>query len=304
MIDSYEFYKCTLDSLTEHIVVIDATGRIQFSNQAWAEYGHKNQCALPGGWDGVNYLDVCDAAAASGEDFGRDAATGIRDVLQSRTESYVLEYPCHAPDDKRWFMMTVKPLKFRGDTMCVIAHRDITRRRVTEEALAAQSRLDGLTGIANRRTFDEFLNTEWSRCARQQQPLTLALLDIDHFKLVNDHYGHQAGDDCLIKISAVLDSQKKRPGDLCARYGGEEFAYVFGNSTSENALVVVGKLLECIRMLGIPNKSSPTAGIVTASVGLATIYPKVGENSSQLIGAADKLLYLAKSQGRDQVVLR
>ena len=304
VIDSYGFLKVTIDSLTEQIVVIDSTGLIRFVNRAWTEFDQQRNCVIVTDWRAFNYLRVCEVAAASGDSFGLNAADGIRQLISDKRGTFVLEYPCHSPDEKRWFLMTAKHMEFQGEDFFLITHRDITRKRLAEDALEALSRLDGLTGIANRRAFNEFLNSEWSRCARQKQPVTLALIDIDHFKLVNDHYGHQAGDDCLVQIAALMSSQKNRPGDLCARYGGEEFAYVFGNTTSENAQVVVDQILSGIRMLGIPNHGSAVGSVVTASAGLATIYPDASGDKSELIKSADHLLYLAKSRGRNQVALR
>jgi diguanylate cyclase (GGDEF)-like protein len=303
MIESYAFLKLTIDSLTEHIVVIDTTGLIRFTNRAWVEYGRDNACLTPSSWEGVNYLGVCDSAATSGDEFGLHAAAGIRSLAQNKIGVFTLEYPCHSPEEKRWFMMTAKPMEYGEDTLLLITHHDISARKLAEEAVAALSRLDGLTGIANRRTFDDFLDSEWSRCARQRLPLSLAMIDVDYFKRVNDLYGHPVGDDYLKQIAAALDSQKKRPGDLCARYGGEEFAYVLGNTTSTSAHVVIDKLIHAIQLLKLPNEGAPSGDMVTFSVGLATLYPDADGDKRVLIEAADRLLYSAKDRGRNQVAM-
>nr|WP_315484419.1 sensor domain-containing diguanylate cyclase [uncultured Undibacterium sp.] len=302
MINTHEFLSITINSLTEHIVVIDSTGLIRFINRSWLDFAHDNSCLTKPDWEDVNYLSVCDAAAASGDTFGLNASTGLRKLIHEKRDSFVLEYPCHSPEEKRWFMMTAKPMLFQSETFFLVTHHDVTARKMAEEAIEALSRIDGLTKIANRRTFDEFFDGEWSRCARQQLPITLAMIDVDYFKLVNDKYGHHIGDECLVKIAAALDSLKKRPGDLCARYGGEEFIYVFGNTSSENALVVIDKLISAVHALGIPNLDSPIGPIVTVSAGLATIIPKIGANKEALIESADLLLYEAKRRGRNQVV--
>jgi diguanylate cyclase (GGDEF)-like protein len=290
--------------LTDRIVVTDANGLIRFVNRAWTAFGQQNQCSITSDWTNINYLHVCDAAAASGDDFGLNASNGIRQLFNDRNGVFSLEYPCHSPVEKRWFLMTARYMEYQGAPFFLITHKDTTRRKLAENALEELSRKDGLTGLANRRAFDEFFDSEWSRCARQKQPLTLALIDIDHFKLVNDHYGHQAGDDCLVKIAAFMTSQKNRPGDMCARYGGEEFAYVFGNTTSENALLVINQLLKGVRHLGIPNAESPVDTVVTVSAGLATIYPDATVDKKTLIESADQQLYLAKSRGRNQVTFQ
>jgi diguanylate cyclase (GGDEF)-like protein len=303
MIESYAFLKLTIDTLTEHIVVIDATGLIRFTNRAWVEYGRDNACLTPPSWEGVNYLSVCDGAASSGDEFGLHAAAGIRNLVRNKHDVFSLEYPCNSPEEKRWFMMTAKPMECDGESFLLITHHDITARKLAEEAVAALSRLDGLTGIANRRSLDDFLDSEWSRCARQQLPLSLAMMDVDYFKQVNDHYGHPTGDDYLRQIAVALDSQQKRPGDLCARYGGEEFAYVLGNTTSTNARVVIDKLLHSIQLLKLPNEGAASGDMVTVSVGLATLYPDTDGDKRVLIEAADRLLYSAKDRGRNQVAM-
>lgn len=114
-------------------------------------------------------------------------------------------------------------------------------------------------------------------------------MEIDHFKLLNDHYGHPSGDACLVKIGEKLNKIKKRPGDIFARYGGEEFAFVFDNATSKQALVPINKIVDNIRKLEIPNTMSPTDPNVTVSVGLATMFPDSGNDEKQLLKAADTI---------------
>ena len=135
-------------------------------------------------------------------------------------------------------------------------------------------------------------------------PISLAIVDLDHFKLLNDTYGHQAGDSCLKSIGQVLKTFATRPGDLCARYGGEEFAIVYGNTHLDKAQILINKLLDDIRLLNIANEKSPTLPILTASIGLSTMHPNKENNESELIKEADELLYSAKNNGRNQVFKR
>jgi diguanylate cyclase (GGDEF)-like protein len=302
MIDSYDFLKLTINSISEHIAVIDKSGLIRFINHAWQIFGQENSCLKTDDWENVNYLTVCDASAADGEEFGLSAATGIRSIINGESKYFQMEYPCHSPDASRWYMMTVSPFVFEGSLFLVISHKNITQRILAEIEVSKLSLTDQLTKTPNRRCFDQFIETELHRCARSHFPLSLAMIDIDHFKLLNDHYGHLAGDDCLVKIGALLNSIGKRPGDLCARYGGEEFAYVLGNTTQEQAMVVVSKLLAAIRALNIPNQGSSVSPCVTVSIGLATIFPDMNSDKLALIGAADQKLYAAKERGRNCVV--
>jgi diguanylate cyclase (GGDEF)-like protein len=179
------------------------------------------------------------------------------------------------------------------------------RTRKLHEAnskLASLSMTDGLTGIANRRNFDSHLEVEWKRAIREQQPLTLILVDIDHFKGYNDRYGHLAGDHCLRRIAQVLHDQASRPGDLVARYGGEEFALVLPH-TDRAARALGAQCRTAVEHLRIAHDTSPTAPWVTVSAGIASLVPARNSHSSELIALADRALYQAKQQGRNQIVL-
>jgi diguanylate cyclase (GGDEF)-like protein len=304
MIESYEFLKSVIDNLTEHIVVIDNEGNILFVNRAWITFSQNNNCLINNSWIGVNYLKTCDESATMGDELSLKAAAGIRKVINSEQELFYLEYPCHSADEKRWFVMRVTPFKHQGTFCYIISHQNITERKLAEEKVLYLSRLDGLTNLPNRRYFDEFLNNEWKRCARLKMPVSLAFIDIDHFKLLNDTYGHQAGDECLRTIGAVLKKIATRPGDLCARYGGEEFSIVFSNTTVEKLLPVVNRLIETIRGLKIPNEKAPTMPIVTISIGLTMMFPDNHTDEKELINAADLLLYSAKENGRNQLAFK
>ncbi len=301
MVESNEFLKSVLDTITEHIAVIDNQGEILFVNRGWNAFGQNNACLIESSWKGVNYLTECDKAAAMGDDFGIRAASGIRSVISAETDKFYLEYPCHSPDEKRWFMMRVTSFVIQGEKRFVISHQNITERKVAEEEVLELSRIDGLTDIANRRCFDEFLESEWRRCLRFAMPISLALIDLDHYKMLNDTYGHQSGDECLKVVAELLKKFAKRPGDLCARYGGEEFAIVYGGTSLDQAKLLVSKLLDEICLLNIANKNSPTSPILTASIGLTALYPGKENCVSELIKKADDALYLAKQKGRNRV---
>lgn len=161
--------------------------------------------------------------------------------------------------------------------------------------------LDGLTGIANRRKFDDQISVEWQRALRNQYPLALLMCDVDHFKNYNDTYGHQAGDQCLKRVAAVLTEQLKRPGDLVARYGGEEFGIILPDTTLEGAVHIAQLCRQQLESLAIENKSAVPLPYITISVGAADARP--GEHCSMnlLIQAADKALYAAKHRGRNVV---
>ena len=194
-----------------------------------------------------------------------------------------------------------------GDGFAIII-RDITARKQIELALQEANQkleqlanLDGLTQVANRRCFNDRLQSEWQRLAREQQPLSLILFDIDAFKLYNDRYGHLAGDDCLIKIAQALQKVVCRPADLAARYGGEEFVVLLPKTNLAGAIKVAQKIQQEIYNLAIPHPQSDVKEIVTVSLGISSLIPQLEVKPDTLVAYADKALYDAKEQGRDRL---
>ncbi len=162
------------------------------------------------------------------------------------------------------------------------------------------SSIDGLTGIPNRRSFDEYLAKEWGRSVREENSLSLLLIDIDFFKKYNDGYGHQGGDDCLRKVATELANTMRRSSDMVARYGGEEFAVVLPNTDIDGAVVIAEELRSAVEMLALEHEFSDVAEFVTISLGAAGIPPQSGEDSASLISLADEALYEAKAEGRNR----
>jgi len=178
------------------------------------------------------------------------------------------------------------------------ANEHLARAIETLHLISAQ---DGLTGIANRRHFDETLEREWRRAARSRRPLSLLMLDIDYFKLFNDTEGHQAGDDCIRNVAGTLSGTLHRAGDMVARYGGEEFAVLLPVTDAEHALQVAETLRSRIEALRLPHAASPL-GSVTASIGVATaVPPRDGSGRVDFVRVADAALYDAKRLGRNRV---
>ena len=167
----------------------------------------------------------------------------------------------------------------------------------------AMSRTDGLTGIANRRWFDESLAQELARAIRSQTSIGLLLMDIDCFKLFNDNYGHSAGDDCLRAVAQAVQSIVKRPPDLAARYGGEELVCILPDTDAKGVEAVGNALLDAIRGLAIPHAFSKAIDIVTVSIGGVSIIPDEATTPKQVIEAADSMLYVAKEGGRNRLTM-
>ena len=164
--------------------------------------------------------------------------------------------------------------------------------------------LDGLTQVANRRRFDNYLAQEWKRSLREKQYLSLILCDVDYFKAYNDSYGHLAGDECLQKVAQTMNAHVKRPADLVARYGGEEFVVVLPNTTVSGAQQVAITLKEQLEKLQIPHAQSLVKPYVTMSLGVASVIPRINLSLADLIACADQALYEAKRQGRNRIVMQ
>jgi len=180
----------------------------------------------------------------------------------------------------------------------------LTLRRQTA-LLTRLAMLDELTGIANRRRFGETLDAEWRRAQRTGRPLSLMMIDVDHFKAYNDFYGHPAGDACIRAVAKVLEASVRRPADFVARYGGEEFAVLLGDSDGDDgALRVADAIHRALHSTAMPHAASPVAPHVTLSIGIATSHPSGHDGPAVLVRAADQALYRAKSSGRNRTALQ
>jgi len=189
-----------------------------------------------------------------------------------------------------------------------LLRQEICDRLAAEAALQAANQelqrlahMDGLTQVANRRNFDSTLAQEWRRLAREQQPLSLILCDVDFFKRYNDTYGHQVGDDCLRNIASAISIALKRPSDLVARYGGEEFAVILPNTPLQGANHVAKEIQVAVRALGMTHIGSKVSKFVTLSIGISSVIPQSKFSPMSLVAGADRALYRAKLEGRDRI---
>jgi len=208
-------------------------------------------------------------------------------------------------DDQDWLAATVDDAQsIASELSMAMAHSFLYQELLTtNQELQKLALSDGLTSLANRRRFDKYIEDEWQRSAREQQPLSLILCDIDHFKLFNDTFGHPAGDRCLIHIARALLKVPQRPADLVARYGGEEFAIVLPNTDTKGAWRIAQSIHESIRALQIAHASSSPEAYVTVTMGVSTIIPGHDNTTQTLIRAADIALYYAKQQGRNRTYI-
>jgi diguanylate cyclase (GGDEF)-like protein/PAS domain S-box-containing protein len=191
-----------------------------------------------------------------------------------------------------------------GGAEIVLVIRDITDRKRLETELEALALQDGLTGLANRRHFDQTLDRVWRNTLNQGGEMALLLLDVDHFKQFNDSYGHQAGDDCLRAIAGCVREHVRHPGNLACRYGGEELAVILSEPGPNAAFDLAEKIRSAIAALALPHETSSSGSYVTVSIGVATAIARVGGSirmPESLLQAADHALYKAKAGGRNRV---
>ena len=215
-----------------------------------------------------------------------------------------------ADGDFVWIRDVVHVIRRDGVTTELVGFMfDISERKKMEEELLALNRKlealtlqDGLTGVANRRLFDQTLKSEWFHALRDRQPLSLIVLDIDHFKQYNDCYGHLMGDECLTKVAQALNKIPLRATDLFARYGGEEFVLLLPKASIESAVEIAEKCRRLVQDLAIPHEESSTGNVVTISVGVASLTPVPDMEPASLFELADRMLYQAKECGRNRVV--
>ncbi|HEX5354681.1 MAG TPA: diguanylate cyclase [Aquabacterium sp.] len=205
-------------------------------------------------------------------------------VVFTLMASYALER-----DERRQYLLSLRRKNLLQDLSEVQAR------------LQQLSRMDVLTGLFNRRHFQQYLQQTWQRARHGGDMVAIIMLDVDHFKRFNDRYGHPAGDQCLLRVAQALQDKLRRPGDLVARYGGEEFIAVLPHADADMALKAAQRVREAIAELGIPHEDSDTATTVTASVGVATCQARPDLREEDLIAAADSALYKAKQQGRNRV---
>lgn len=216
---------------------------------------------------------------------------------RERMQQAIAVTPINLPDSPRHCLIQI------NDVTIAVGREKLLREQTM--VLRSQTFADGLTGIANRRHFDVAIEKEMRRAIRTGTPLSLLMIDIDHFKDYNDHYGHQQGDDCLIRVAAELAAMLQRPTDLLARYGGEEFAAILPDTDAAQALRMAEVIRQHAAGLRIPHaKTGNEVKHITVSIGIATQHPQQQPTISALIGAADRALYLAKGAGRNRVMVQ
>ena len=285
-----------VDSMAEGLMIIEGTGRIQYANPACGRYLGCSPEALEKKSLGdllspqvtQEYLDYF-ARCASEPEFAPQP--GAREVVIRQSDGTLREMD-----------LTLAPMAMHETLFIGLLH-DITHHKQSENALQRAALVDPLTKIANRRHFDTFVEMEWQRAIRSGEPLSLVVLDVDHFKLYNDTFGHAAGDLALQTVAGVLQAHAPRATDLAARYGGEEFVLLFAETSPADAAALAEDIRTAVQGLCLPHPRSTTSEWITCSIGVVTMFPTQLDHVEELFIAADRAMYAAKEAGRNQVRL-
>ncbi len=301
-----QFLQSVIDNIPSLITVKDRDERIQIANQASAAlYG-----TTPEAMVGKSESEMNPNLSQAETDHYRDIN---QQVMSTRTPYQSEQAIIDKNGVNRWYKIIISPF-LNGDSAVtgVLGNWiDITDRKAIETALQEANEklerlatLDGLTQVPNRRCFDQYLNQEWQRMVREQQPLSLILFDVDFFKPYNDHFGHQQGDEALIAIAQAASRAVKRSADLIARYGGEEFGIVLPNTRRTGAEIVAKTVQAEVATLQLEHPQSSVAEHLTVSMGIASVVPTQEQSPEDLIAAADAALYQAKRRGRNRYWIR
>lgn len=293
-----DFAVAILDSLPNQVVVIDSTGHILFVNRAWIDFGVSNGLPEHYSWVGRNYLAVCCDARDAGRVEALSALKGIRQVVSGERQRFAADYPCHSPDEQRWFTMHIVPMS-EAPGLYVISHELITARVLAEQRVAEKNHAlelavitDDLTGLLNRPGLERFIRQEAKRSDRADSVFSLILADIDRFKTINDRFGHRTGDRVIRSVGKCL-STHSREYDAVGRWGGDEFLVVL----PETDVYQAEKKAERLRIA--TQSCLPYLG-ESVSISYGTIQYQPGESIGNMMEAVDIALYQAKRNGRNQ----
>ncbi len=301
-----------LQAVKVGVIVFDAEQRVVLWNPWMAQHAQRAPAAVLGKTFSELFPEMAGGRLhAALDDALRNNFAAL--ISQSLNKSPLPLYasPQDAAEGRRIQQaLQVMPLAPGGPARhCMVQVSDVSgvvarqiRLRAQASELQAQVYADGLTGIANRRHFDNHLETEFRRTRRAGTPLSLLMIDVDFFKSFNDHYGHQHGDACLTQVAAGLCGAIERPADLLARYGGEEFAAILPDTDAAGAGKVAERMRAAVSALAIAHAHSETADHITISIGLATKTLGQGTTMAHLVDEADSALYQAKRAGRNRVV--
>lgn len=288
-----------INAMPQLICILDAAGTIVFVNRAWITAGVSRGIPADFDWSGINYLKMQVMNDYAEHPTAREILDMIAEVLSGQRISLSLEYPCHSMQERHWFQLSVTPFKHAAQPLFIVSHTDISQIQLRLEEAQLLCLQDPLTAIANRRHFNQYFQETFTRSIQEGKALSLMLLDIDHFKRINDVYGHHTGDDLLISIANMLSQLSQTQPALAARLGGDEYAVVTQTPLCQ-AIDLSRALLHQVEQL---NQTYSVARDVriSVSIGIACTSPSTLDEKDLLYAMADKNLYKAKQAGRNRV---
>jgi len=287
--------QAVFDSLDAHIAVLDLDGTIVQTNSAWQEYAIAAGCADSASLAGGKYLEILAVLADQESQTMQAAAAGLASVLSGAATTFKLAQPFFVPRDRCWLSMKVRAVSDAEDRI-VVSHENVSSFKASELASLQLANTDALTGALSRRNFLHLAEQELARSTRYDLPLVVLMLDLDHFKLVNDRFGHAVGD-VVLKSFVLTVRSVLRDSDLIGRLGGEEFAVLLPNTNLEGGRALAQRIVEIVRASPVPGGERQVA--YTVSIGVACFSDQ--RSFDALLGLADAALYRAKDQGRDRI---
>ena len=289
------FQQAVFDSLAAHTMVLDRHGKIIQANVAWQQYVLGSGCAQGDAPIGAQYLDMLACLTRGSQNTLSAVAEGIALVASGRASGFQLKLPFSVPEKQHWFSMKVTAVG-DADGRVVVSHEDVTVLKVAELTSLALANTDVLTGALSRRNFLNLAETELARAIRYQIPLMLLMLDLDHFKSINDQYGHAAGDRVLQEFVKTVTGVL-RESDLTGRLGGEEFAVLLPNTSPDGGNALAQRIIDSVRNQSVAYE----AQLISYSVSIGACQLSSEVTFAELLSRADVALYRAKEGGRDRL---
>lgn len=286
-------------AFTYPVAIMDSQFTIVYVNESWCRLSNQFGPSSNVEWIGYNYYQTKSSSDYDSGEFKASVIQGLTKLKNGVLANFIMEYPSHV-DGSSWYEMKIDRFQYKDGSYFIVSHQDVSERKNLERENQRLTRVDALTNIANRRRFDEFLDYEWHHCRRNQHPISLAIVDIDGLKAINDSFGHDVGDSCLKQVAQKMKQCTGRASDICARLGNDEFVALWGNTSRNQSLKLTHSLLNEINSVPISVLDGDDVGNLEVSIGLCSITPTDNDFTS-FLSMSDSLMYQAKQSGKNRI---
>lgn len=291
------------NAMTTPVALLDTELTVMYTNDAWDAFEWTQEQVGHTHWNGANFLKTFLTLATDNSDGIAALMQGFTKIKRDAVAAFDAKFSYEKNSEQRWFNLQCSRFIHEGAFCYLLMKNDISTQQALQNENLKLARIDPLTNIANRRRFDEFLDYEWHHCRRHRQPISLAVIDIDGLKAINEQYGHDSGDSCLKSTARKLKQYTGRATDLCARLGSDEFVVLWGNTSRTQSLKLTHTLLSDINQVPVTSTEGSVVGNIEASIGLCTVTPTDNDFTS-LVSTSDSLMYQAKQSGRNRINVR